>query len=291
MAAAPAPADAGAPVERLVLARRLRSADAGTVKHVWTLRDGQAVESVYVRFPTRDTLCISSQVGCALRCAFCATGLDGWRRDLSAGEIAAQVESALADLGAPRRPFGVTFMGMGEPLLNLPAVLGALRYLEGRHPDALFSLSTVGIVPGLHELAARTTRVHLQLSLHAPDDRLRRRLMPITHRYPIRDALAAALRYAAAAGKTLTVNYLLLEGVNDSDAHARELARVLRGAPVRLKLSRFNPVAGVDLAPAREERHRAFEDACRGEGLAAYEFDSLGVDVEGGCGQLRGRTT
>jgi 23S rRNA (adenine2503-C2)-methyltransferase len=115
--------------------------------------------------------------------------------------------------------------------------------------------------------------------------------MPITHRYPIRDALAAALRYAESAGKMLTVNYLLLRGVNDSEAHARELGAVLRGAPVRLKLSRFNPVAGIDLEPAGDERHHAFEDACWREGLDAYRFDSLGADVAGGCGQLRCRTT
>jgi 23S rRNA (adenine2503-C2)-methyltransferase len=271
----------------LKLIKRLPSNDRTSIKYVWGLEDKNTIESVYIRFAKYDSVCISSQVGCSLKCAFCATGLGGLLRNLDTSEIIAQVESTFEDIGAPKRDCKISFMGMGEPLLNLGSVLNAQEHLKSKYPEMRFSLSTVGIVPKIYELVNTNTDIQLQVSLHAPNDYLREKIMPITKKYPIKEVLEAAKYYALISGKILRINYLLLNGVNDSDTHADELVKLIRGLPAYLKISRFNPVSGIDMTTTSDEQHKAFEAKCSRLKLRVYQFASMGVDVEGGCGQLR----
>jgi 23S rRNA (adenine2503-C2)-methyltransferase len=271
----------------LSLVKRLHSNDGTTTKYVWKLEDYNTIESVYIRFASYDSLGISSQAGCNLKCAFCATGLGGLVRNLTVDEIVAQVDQAFEEIGTPKRDFKVAFMGMGEPLLNFNAVINAQRYLRSKYPEMRFSLSTVGIVPKIYALAESTTDVQLQISLHAPNNPLRTRLMPVTKKYPLEDVLEAARHYVGVSGKMLRINYLLLDGVNDSDAHADELIELLRDLPAYLKLSKFNVIPEIDLSAASNQRHRAFEARCAQAGLRVYQFRSLGVDIDAGMGMLR----
>lgn len=271
------------------LVKRLVSNDGATVKHVWRLEDGNTIESVFLRHENYnyDSLCVSSQVGCNLKCAFCATGLSGLVRNLNANEILAQIQNTFEDVGAPERDFEVSYMGMGEPLLNLDFVLKSLKCLKSKYPGTRFSISTVGIVPKIHEMAERETDVYLHISLHAPNDYLRQTIMPIARRYPIMDILEAARHYTLVSGKVLRVNYLLLSGVNDSDVHADELVGLIKDLPVCLKISKFNSVPQIGFTPASNERHRKFTARCSRSGLCVYQFSSMGSDIGAGCGQLR----
>lgn len=271
----------------LSIIKRLKSSDETTVKYVLELEDKNTIESVFIRFMTYDSLCISSQVGCKLKCKFCTTGLSGFARDLTSNEIVAQIENIFGDVGVPVRDFKVSFMGMGEPLLNLDAVLIAQESLKSSYPSVRFSLSTVGIVPKIYELTGRNRDMQLQVSLHAPNDRLREEIMPITKKYPIRDVLKAAKHYAQMSGKIFRINYLLFDGVNDSDVCANELVDLIRDLPAFLKISKFNSISEIELNSASNERHKAFEVRCSQAGIHVYQFSSMGVDVQGGCGQLR----
>lgn len=273
--------------------KRMTSNDGSTIKYVWKLTDNNTVESVYLRFDNYDSLCISSQAGCNLGCGFCATGLNGLKRNLTTQEILNQVESVLNDVGSPKRDFEVSFMGMGEPLLNLEAVLEAMEHLKFNTPYIKFSLSTVGLVGKMYELAKRTKNLRLQVSLHAPNDNLRSQIMPITKKYPISEVLAAATHYAQYTEKYLTVNYMLLNGFNDSDECAYELVELLHSIPdsvtTYLKLSKFNPVSEIDFMHTPDERHKAFETICAQSSLKVYRWASKGTDIGGGCGELRAK--
>lgn len=270
----------------LPIAIRLASND-GTIKYVWRLGDNNTIESVYLRFPKHDSLCISSQAGCNLRCAFCATGLDGLVRNLTSDEIVAQVESLFEDQGPPGRAFEVSFMGMGEPLLNMESVIGAIETLRSHYPNMLFSLSTVGLVPQIYALSTRDLKIQLQISLHAPDDKLRSQIMPINTKYPIAEVLEAAKHYASVTHTNFYVNYLLLDGVNDSDECAHALVALLTGLPAYTRVAMYNSITEIDLQPASQARHEAFGRICAEGGLNMYQFNSLGVDIASGCGQLR----
>jgi 23S rRNA (adenine2503-C2)-methyltransferase len=269
---------------------RLRSAD-GTVKYVWSLPDESTTESVFVRLPRGNAVCVSSQVGCSLACGFCASGLDGVKRNLTAEEIVAQITGMFEDQGPPGRPFEVGFMGMGEPMLNLDAVKRAVELVHAAYPHLQFALSTVGYPSRFPELLEFAAPVRLQVSLHAPSDALRRRLIPRPD-HSIAAILAAMARYdAATAGRVepLVLNYLLFEGVNDSDEHARELTALLDGFRGQLRVARFNPIPELPFKPSSGEREQAFVRICREAGVWLYHFHSLGTDVAGGCGQLRAR--
>lgn len=272
--------------QSLVLAAQLDSRD-GSCKYLWRLHDGNTIESVFLRFPNHDSLCISSQVGCSLKCAFCATGLDGLTRNLTHLEIVGQVEKVFGLRGHTIRNFEVSFMGMGEPLLNLEAVLEAIRRLQSCYPALIFSLSTVGLVPQIYKLAESRQDVQLQISLHAPNDELRSQIVPLNSRYPIREVLGAAKYYAEYTQNALYINYILLSGINDSDACAIALGQLLRGMPAYVKISKFNP--SQEILIQRSSRQRDFEELCRNEGLDVYRFSSMAEDVNGGCGQLRSR--
>ena len=290
-------ADSAAVVAPKVVSRR-DSAD-GTVKWLFESGSGQAVEAVFIPEPDRGTLCISSQVGCALDCAFCATGAQGFNRNLTAAEIVGQVWQANREL--PRRDndaadFAVTnvvFMGMGEPLANYRSVVPALRLLTSDLAYGLshrrVTVSTSGIVPHIDRLA-NECNVSLAVSLHAPNDALRDVLVPINRMHPIAELLDACWRYAASrAGRFITFEYVMLAGVNDSLSHADELARLLAGRPAKVNLIPFNPFSGATFERSDAATIAAFQARLRGKGLVATTRKTRGDDIEAACGQLAGK--
>jgi 23S rRNA (adenine2503-C2)-methyltransferase len=280
----------------------IQTARDGTRKLRFETHDGRAIESVLI--PDEDeernklTLCISSQVGCALDCRFCATATLGFGRHLGAGEIVEQVYRAAALAG--RRPTNLVFMGMGEPLHNFDNVTRALALLQ--HPwGAAFSprritVSTVGLVPAIEKLAALTPVPNLAISLNATTDEVRDRLMPVNKRWPLAALLDAARRFPLGHGRRVTFEYVLLAGVNDSDADADRLPALLRGIPAKLNLIPWNPfVASLEgaTAPAfarpSAERIRTFQERVRAAGLSAYIRTPRGDDIDAACGQLAAR--
>jgi len=273
------------PLGRLPLDVEQQSAD-GTRKYLWRLADGEAVESVLIPSGTRRTLCISSQAGCALRCSFCATGRMGFRRNLSAFEIAAQVREIVlrnpADL-----PTNIVFMGMGEPLLNWPAVDAALTILNAPEGFGIgarhITVSTVGILPGLAAFATRPEQFRLAISLHAPTSAQRLGIMPIEKKYD----LAAVLRAAAAFRKRVTFEYVMIGGVNDRDADADRLAKLARGLGALVNILPLHPGGAPDLTPTPGERIRGFAARLRNQGVEATVRRSRGLDIDAACGQLR----
>jgi 23S rRNA (adenine2503-C2)-methyltransferase len=243
--------------------------------------------------PTRDklTLCVSSQVGCALDCRFCATATLGFGRNLTVGEILSQVYMATAKAG--RRPSNLVFMGMGEPLHNFEAVARALALLA--HPwGAGFSprritVSTAGLVPGIDKLAQLSPAPNLAISLNAATDEVRDQLMPINRKWPLGELLAAARRFPLAHGRKVTFEYVLLAGVNDSDADARALPRLLRGLPSMVNLIPWNPFSGPAFARPGAERIRSFQEILRAHGVQTYIRTPRGDDIDAACGQLAAR--
>jgi 23S rRNA (adenine2503-C2)-methyltransferase len=273
------------PLPSLALETSQESAD-GTRKYLWGLPDGEAVESVLIPEGSRRTLCISSQVGCPLKCSFCATGTMGLHRNLAAWEIAGQVrELLLAE--PPIKVTNVVFMGMGEPLLNWPAVSTALTLLND--PDGLglgarhITVSSVGILPALAELARRPEQFRLAVSLHAPTSGLRRSMMPIEKRYPL-PALLEALK---AFRRRVTLEYVLIDGVNDREEDLAALARIAKRAGAMVNLLPLHPGGAPGLTPAPRQRQAAFAAALRRRGVEAVARRSRGLDIAAACGQLR----
>ncbi len=258
----------------------------GTEKMLWRLPDGEAIESVLIPEGSRRTLCISSQAGCPLRCAFCATGTMGLKRNLAPWEIAAQVRELLL-ASEPAKPTNVVFMGMGEPLLNWPAVSTALTLLN--HPDALgigarhITISTVGILPSLAELAKRTEQFRLALSLHAPTSALRLSLMPIEKRYRLPDVLKAIDAFR----RRVTFEYVLIAGVNDREEDVVELAKIAKAAGAMVNLLPLHPGGAPGLVPAPPRRLTSFAAGLRRRGVEAVARRSRGLDIAAACGQLR----
>ncbi len=269
---------------------RVESRD-GTVK--WALRavDGAVVEAVLIAHAEgRRTVCVSSQVGCALGCKFCATGAMGPGRNMTASEIVDQVVLAGRESESQgARLTNVVFMGMGEPMQNLDAVLEACGTIN--HPEGIgisarrIAISTVGWVPGIATLAEHPLPVRLAISLHAADDATRTSLMPINARYPIASLLAACRRYCDTTGRRVFIEYLLLEGVNDSPADARRLARLLRDGRFHVNLIEYN-AAGGDYTGSSYGRREVFMRALSELGLEASVRRSRGADVAAACGQL-----
>lgn len=271
----------------------------GTVKWLFESGFGQAVESVFIPEPERGTLCISSQVGCALDCAFCATGAQGFNRNLSAAEIVGQVWYANQNL--PRRDNGefavtnVVFMGMGEPLANYRNVVAAISILLNDLAYGIshrrVTVSTSGIVPQIDRLGDECN-VSLAVSLHAPNDTLRNDLVPINKMHPIRELLDACWRYAEKrANRFITFEYVMLRGVNDSPAHADELYALLAGRPAKVNLIPFNPFEGNDFRRSTSESIRRFQERLRGRGLVVTTRKTRGDDIDAACGQLAGKVT
>ena len=276
--------------------RRLRSADGLTCKLLLRLNDGQDIEVVeMLSAPSpgaargrggswRKTICVSTQAGCAMGCVFCVTGQFGFARNLEAGEI---VEQVLRFAGVTN----VVFMGMGEPLANYAETVRALRLLT--HPDGRrlgarrITLSTSGLAPQIRQLAGEGVQVGLAVSLHAPNDELRTRLMPVNRRWPIAEVLAAADEYATRTGRRVSYEYTLMAGVNDSDAVADELADLLSGRVCHVNLIPLNPSEDPTLRAPSMARALAFESRLRAAGIAATIRQNRGRDILAACGQLR----
>jgi len=269
----------------------------GVIK--WQLQAGnkQAIEMVFIPEETRGTLCVSSQVGCAMDCPFCATGRQGFNRNLSAEEIVGQVMLARRELGAEdaQRISNIVFMGMGEPLANLRAVTRAVDILLDDLGFGLsrrrVTVSTSGLVPQIRRLG-ETSNVALAVSLHAPNDELRDRLVPINRRYPIAELLAACWDYARAANlKDVTFEYVMLAGVNDSLDHARELAKLLVNRPAKVNLIPFNPFPGSEFARSARADVDEFRQVLLDAGIITVTRKTRGDDIAAACGQLAGRVS
>lgn len=269
----------------------------GTVKWLFESGAGQAVESVFIPEPGRGTLCISSQVGCALDCAFCATGAQGFNRNLSCDEIIGQVTHANRHL--PKRPGGepavtnVVFMGMGEPLANYRNLLPALELLISDYAYGLsrrrITVSTSGLVPQIDRLGD-DCNVSLAVSLHAPNDALRDELVPINRIHPIGDLLDACWRYAAKrANRFITFEYVMLRGVNDDLECADQLLALLRNRPAKVNLIPFNPFAGNEFRRSAVPTIRQFQNRLRDQGVIATTRKTRGEDIDAACGQLAGK--
>jgi 23S rRNA (adenine2503-C2)-methyltransferase len=271
---------------------REERSDDGTIKWLLDVGGNQAVETVMIPEPKRVTLCISSQAGCALDCAFCATGQQGFNRNLSAAEILGQVAFASAAT-APLAISNVVFMGMGEPLANYRNVLSAARLLLDDHAYGLsrrrITISTAGLVPQLKRLG-EDCNVALAVSLHAPTDELRNVLVPINRRHPIAELLDACWQYASVlASRQVTFEYVMLDGVNDGVEQARALIRLLRGRPAKVNLIPFNSFAGSPYRCSSQSAMDAFWRTLNAAGIVTTFRRPRGDDIAAACGQLAGR--
>jgi 23S rRNA (adenine2503-C2)-methyltransferase len=282
---------------------RTLEADRGTTrKTLWKLFDGALVESVLMRYPDRVTLCVSSQAGCGMACPFCATGQGGLERNMSTAEIVEQVVAGARSLargdvpGGPGRVSNVVFMGMGEPLANYAAVIGAVRRLTEPAPEGLgmsargVTVSTVGLVSRIHQLTDEGIPVTLALSLHAPDDELRNELVPINTRYSVAETVDAAWGYARATKRRVSIEYAMMRGINDQAWRAELLADVLlaRGdwGWVHVNLIPLNPTPGSRWTASDPADEREFVRRLQARGIPTTVRDTRGREIDGACGQL-----
>jgi len=274
-------------------------ADQGrTLKWLFRCRDGAAVESVLMGYRTRTTLCISSQAGCAMACSFCATGQFGFERHLEPGEIVAQIAYASAWLrrhpmpSAPTRVGNVVFMGMGEPLANYDRVRESIRRLVdvmGMSARSI-TVSTVGVAPAIRRLATEPWPLRLALSLHAADDELRDRLVPLNKRYPIDDIVAAADEFRRSKGRRVSLEWALIAGVNDTPEQARGLASIAAELQAHVNIIPLNPTPLSADTPPDAESVQEFADAVSRAGANVTVRDTRGRDIDAACGQLRARS-
>jgi 23S rRNA (adenine2503-C2)-methyltransferase len=280
------------------LVREVTCDNGMTRKTLWRLHDGVLVESVLMRYPDRVTMCVSSQVGCGMNCPFCATGQSGLTRNLSTAEIVDQVVAGAAELSRGEVPGGVgrvsnvVFMGMGEPLANYDAVLRAIHRLTEASPSGLgmsargLTVSTVGLVPRIRQLATEGIPVTLALSLHAPDDELRDTLVPINNRWKVSEVLDAAWEYARTTKRRVSIEYALIKDINDQAWRADLLAKRLRGKLVHVNLIPLNPTPGSKWTASRPEDEKEFARRLEAAGVAVTVRDTRGREIDGACGQL-----
>ena len=275
---------------------REQQAQDGTRKWLFQLEGGQAVETVYIPEADRNTLCISSQVGCAVDCGFCATAQQGFNRNLSSAEIVAQLWVVRRALAAPLSQGAITnvvFMGMGEPLFNFKNVVEAIHLMLDDLAYGLswrrVTVSTAGVVPAMDRLA-QTCPVNLAVSLHAPQDDLRDELVPLNRKYPIGAVLDACRRYAARdRRKRITFEYVMLDGVNDAPSQARQLVRLLQGIPAKVNLIPFNPFPETRFGRSSEDAVERFRDVLVRSGFVTVTRRTRGDDIAAACGQLAGQ--
>ncbi len=262
-----------------------------TIKYLWQLHDGSRIETVLMVYPDRVTVCVSSQAGCAMGCGFCATGQAGFTRQLTVGEIVEQVVVAAREARAmDRRLANVVFMGMGEPMANEGAVWGSVERLHGaiglsaRH----ITISTVGLIPGIRKLTERALPVNLAVSLHAANDTLRDELVPINKRYPLDDLMSACGDYLKAKGRRLSFEWAMIEGVNDRDSDAVELAKLCRRfrLPAHVNLIPLNPTPGYPTIGSSKTRVAQFHARLIELGVNATVRRNRGTDIDAACGQL-----
>lgn len=263
----------------------------GTRKYLFELLDGNRIESVFI--PERDwnTLCVSTQVGCPVGCRFCLTAKDGFTRNLTAGEIVDQYIQVQRDVGEDRRISNVVFMGMGEPLLNFDNVKKAVEIMT--HRDMLdlstrkITVSTVGVVPGIERMAREMNKVKLAVSLHATKDSVRNRLIPLNKKWNIKQLFSVLRRYPADNVRRIMVEYVMLDGVNDSEEDARRLVNLVKGLKVKVNLIPFNPYPGAPFKPTPRERIEKFQKILWEHNIAAFIRESRGQDISAACGMLR----
>ena len=270
--------------------------DDGSRKWLLKMADGNCIETVYIPEADRGTLCVSSQVGCTLNCSFCSTAQQGFNRNLTTGEIIAQLWTAAKALGqtvnSDRLISNVVMMGMGEPLLNYDNVVRAMGIMLDDYGYGLskrrITLSTAGVIPMLKQLR-EDCDVSLAVSLHAPDDLLRDQLVPLNKKYPIRELLDACKAYVGEGRRRVTFEYVMLAGVNDSDTHARQLARVLEGVPAKVNLIPFNPFPETRYQRSSNNRIHRFFEILNGAGIVTITRRTRGDDIDAACGQLAGQ--
>jgi len=283
-----------APVSLLEPVRSAVSADGETIKTLYRTSDDQVLETVLMLYSNRATVCVSCQVGCAVGCAFCATGLLGLARNLGAGEMVAQVVGAAREARLRGRELtNIVMMGMGEPLQNYTETM---KFVDIVHnPDGLdigarrITVSTSGIVPKIDALAAEPLQINLAVSLHAPDDELRSRLVPINRRYPIATLMAAVDRYTAKTRRRVSFEYALMRGINDSEQTARELAHLLRGRLCHVNIIPLNPVDVLPYERPEPKGIERFAEIVQAAGIPTTVRYSRGLDIDAACGQLRAK--
>lgn len=280
--------DASVQVPKIALTQ---PASDGTIKWVLELEDGQHIETVYIPDDGRSTICVSSQVGCALDCSFCSTAQQGFNRNLTTAEIIGQVWLATRELGHP--PTNVVMMGMGEPLANFDNVVPAMELMQEdlayMISKARVTISTSGIVPALQRLR-EVSDVSLAVSLHAPDNALRDELVPINRKYPLEELIPACRDFIRGdKRRKITWEYVMLDGVNDSIAHAKALIRLLQGVPSKVNLIPFNPFPGSNYATSPPDRIEAFRQRLKRAGIIATTRKTRGDDIDAACGQLVGK--
>ena len=277
------------PLNICTVAKKQVSAADGTVKFLYALHDGDYIESVVMKYKYGYTVCVSSQVGCKMGCAFCASTLGGFKRSLTAGEILSQVYTAQRELG--ERVSHIVLMGMGEPLDNFDNVMRFIELVTDEKGLNLsmrnISLSTCGVVPKIEELMKKKLQLTLSISLHAADSGLRSKIMPINKKYDVDELLAVCRRYAAETSRRISFEYSMLAGVNDSDECARLLASKLRGMLCHVNLIPVNEVEESPFKPSSPERIERFTEILAGSGITATVRRKLGSDIEASCGQLR----
>lgn len=277
------------PLNICTVAKKQVSAADGTVKFLYALHDGDYIESVVMKYKYGYTVCVSSQVGCKMGCAFCASTLGGFKRSLTAGEILSQVYTAQRELG--ERVSRIVLMGMGEPLDNFDNVMRFIELVTDEKGLNLsmrnISLSTCGVVPKIEELMKKKLQLTLSISLHAADSGLRSKIMPINKKYDVDELLAVCRRYAAETSRRISFEYSMLAGVNDSDECARLLASKLRGMLCHVNLIPVNEVEESPFKPSSPERIERFTEILAGSGITATVRRKLGSDIEASCGQLR----
>jgi 23S rRNA (adenine2503-C2)-methyltransferase len=274
---------------KLITELKVQKADGGnTVKTLWKLYDGLLIESVLMHYPNRTTICISSQAGCGMGCPFCATGQGGLKRNLSTAEIVAQVQAGAryAAQGllpeGPTRLSNIVFMGMGEPMANFNAVVGTIHRIHDESPEGLgisarnITVSTVGLVPRINDLAALGLPVRLAVSLHAPTD----------ERYPIKQVLDASWKYAETSGRRVSIEYAMIKSMNDQVIHAKQLANLLRGKDVHVNLIPLNPTPGSKWTASDPKDEKTFVEILEQSDIAVTVRDTRGREIDGACGQL-----
>lgn len=270
---------------------RVEVSQDGTAKHLWRLHDGELIESVLIPVRDRLTLCISSQAGCAMACTFCATGWSGYRRNLTPAEIIAQFRGARRWARANNRgPItNIVYMGMGEPLMNRKSVMRSLTLLNRAYAFGArrVTVSTVGVVPGILELAERPEQFRLAVSLHAPNHELRQQIVPIEKKYPLPELLDALRKFDAAGGRRITFEYVMIEGVTDSIELAHQLADLVAEFGAHVNLIPYNPIPGPEWRPSRREQVVKFMTTLEDRGVRTSVRGPRGRDIAAACGQLR----
>ncbi len=272
-----------------VVARRLDSKQDGTIKYLWRLKDGNCVETVLMRYHHGNTVCISSEVGCPMGCAFCASTIGGLVRRLNASELLDQVLFTQIDSGLPVS--NIVLMGIGEPLDNYDAVRRFLELVNS--PEGMnigmrhISLSTCGLVPQIDRLAQENLQLTLSVSLHAPTDELRSCIMPVNRAYPVAELIAACRRYFETTGRRISFEYALIRDVNDTPEAAQTLCKLLRGMAAHVNLIPLNNVAESPFKPSLPQTVRAFQQSLETQGITATVRRTLGGDINASCGQLR----